>query len=191
MALKKTFPNAVVATKTLDETSSSVDTYFLRSLSDFTISIDTGESGIDVPSLIYAFEAAGGHAIVPGDEILLQDIVANRQFFAEVLTVSTNLITLDRMIDHNFQVASTLGQRVSSKMNVDGSSTPIIFSICACENPLNIRRYIITIIDNAAMDDGKFGSLTALTRGLVLRIVNSYQQTILNFKTNGQIKQFA
>ena len=40
------------------------------------------------------------------------------------------------------------------------------------------------------MDDAKFGNITALTRGLVFRIYNTFQKTIFNFKSNQEIKQF-
>jgi hypothetical protein len=75
-------------------------------------------------------------------------------------------------------------------MNVDGSSTPIAFSLRAGNIPVDSTRFIITMTDDTSMDDGKFGGLTKLTRGLVFRIVNSFQKTIFCFKTNGEIAQF-
>jgi hypothetical protein len=75
-------------------------------------------------------------------------------------------------------------------MAVDGSTTPQVFSVRAGSVPSDVVRFIITIIDDASMDDGKFGALAALNRGLVFRILNSYQKTVFCFKTNGDIKQF-
>lgn len=174
----------------MDRTTKPVDAFFARSLSTFTISIATGISGIDAGSLVYTLTATAGHGIAPGDEIILLDTIASREFFAVVIGVVVNVITVDRPIDHIFPL-TTLGRIVSTAMNIDGSVTPVIFSVRAGSIPTDIIRYLIGITDNLAMDNSKFGGIAALTNGLVFRVYNGYQKTVFCFKTNGEIKNFS
>jgi hypothetical protein len=173
-----------------DQTTPPIDVYFARSLDIFTIEVDTGASGITVGSLVYTFTATTGHPIIIGDEIILLDTDDDRSFYATVLNVTGDLIEVDRPIDHNFNTANTLGRTVSTNMAVDGSITPVIFSARAGLQEIDFTRFIIKIISDTSMDDGRFGGGVALTRGFIFRIVNSYQKTIFNFKTNGEIANF-
>jgi hypothetical protein len=194
VSCENTKDGIAIATDVLagDQATEPIDALFAQSVAGggFALSADTGASGIDSASLVYDFEATAGHGIIAGDEILLLEPPHSRSFYAEVVSVATNTITLDRPIDHDFTAADTLGRIVTTNMAVDGSVTPQIFSIRAGFTETDIVRFIITIIGDGPMDDGKFGNLAKLTRGLTLRIYDGFQKTILNFKTNGEIKQF-
>jgi hypothetical protein len=173
-----------------DQITEPLDALFAQSISNFTLAVDTGASGIS-PPFVYSFTASPGHGIAVNDEILLLDPPGNRSFFAKVLSVAVDVIGVDRPIDHVFPAATSLGRRVLTKMNVVGSlANPQVFSIRSGAIPTDITRMLITMLDSSAMDDGTFGGMPALTNGLVFRIVNSFQKTIFNFKTNGDIKQF-
>jgi hypothetical protein len=171
-----------------DQITPPIDALFAQSISNFTLSADTIASTIS--TLQYTFTATAGHAIVIGNEILLLDTIADKSFYAIVLNVSVDTITVDRPIDHTFPAASALGRRVITNMAVDGSTTEQIFSVRAGQNPSDFTRFIIAMTDDTAMDSGTFGGITALTRGLVFRIINSFQKTIFCFKTNGEIAKF-
>jgi hypothetical protein len=173
-----------------DQTTPPIDTYFARSLDVFTIAADTGVSGITVASLIYTFTATAGHPIVIGDEIILLCTETDKSLLCKVLDVVGDLITIDRPIDHNFEAACTLGRTITTNMAVDGSVTPVIFSARAGVQKIDFTRFIIKMISPTSMDDGRFGGGAALDRGFVFRIVNSFQKTIFNFKTNGEIANF-
>ncbi len=172
-----------------DQTSTPLDALFAQSISEFTISIATTASGVEAGTFVYTFEATVGHGINVADEILLLDTIADKSFFAEVLAVSTNTITVDRPIDHAFPL-TTLGRIVTTEMAVNGSITPQVFSLRAGATAVDAVRFLITMIDDTSMDDAKFGGIGALTRGLVLRIVNTFQKTIFCLKSNQEIKQF-
>jgi hypothetical protein len=141
-------------------------------------------------SIVDTFQAAPGHGIVPGDELILLDTAANRSLQSQCLATAGDLITIDRPVDHNFAAATTLGRITNTNMAVDGSVNRQAFVIRAGAVPSDIVRFIVTLTSGGSMDDGKFGDQPPLTRGLVLRIVNGYQRAIFNFKTNGEIKQF-
>lgn len=177
--------NGGVPVNVQDQTTPPLDALFAKSISNFTLAADTVASGIT--TLQYNFTANGGHGISINDEILLLDQAANKSFFSVVINVVVNVITVDRPIDHAFPSATALGRIVTTSMNVDGSVTPKIFSLRAGSIPTDAVRFLIGASNNSAMDYSLFAGLPALTRGLVFRIVNSFQKTIFCFKTDREM----
>jgi hypothetical protein len=171
-----------------DQATPPVDSYFLKSISTFSIVSNTLQSG--VTNLEYYIFVDSTNGIVAGTEILLLDTASNKDFYAEVKIVTNNMLRVDRPIDHAFPTNSTLGRTVTSEMAVDGSITPQIYTARAGAIPRDITRVIVTIIDNASMDDGKFGGILSLSNGFVFRIVDSFNKTIFNFKNNGEFGNF-
>lgn len=95
-----------------------------------------------------------------------------RIFQSLVTNVSGTTIKLASPLDYAF----TAGANVCSgnwNLNQNGSVTPVTFVV---QPPPNAKFHItsvsITITDDGAMDDGKFGSITALTNGVVARRVD-------------------
>lgn len=170
-----------------DQHTQPVDTYFLQSISNFTVAVDVIPSTVNV--LNYAFTATVGHGIIIGSKILILDIALDQEFYANVVNVQTNLITLDRPIDVAY-TTNSIGRIVTNEMNVDGSVTPEIFTIRGGAVPYDITRLFVSFLSDSSMDDGKFGNLPPLTRGLVLRVLDGFQKTVFCFKTNGDIKRF-
>lgn len=181
--------NGGIPVNVLDLTTKPLDALFSQSVSNFTLASDTGVS--TVTTMVYDFEASGGHGISADDELLLLDPAANRVLQCVALGVAVNTITIDRPIDHVFPAASTLGRIVITNMNVDGSVTEQIFSVRAGAIPTDYVRLLLTATNNSAMDYSLFAGEAALTRGLVFRIVNGFQKTVFNFKTDADIGQFA
>jgi hypothetical protein len=172
-----------------DQTTVPIDALFAQSVSAFTISQDATASTVDAMS--YTFELTAGHGVNVGDELILLDTASDRALQCVAITVATNTLTIDRPIDHAFASATTLGRIVTTEMAVNGSlASPQIFTFRAALVPTDIVRFIITITDDTSMDDSRFGGIAALTNGLILRIDNSFQKTIFNFKSNQDIKQF-
>lgn len=170
-----------------DPTTAPIDTYFTEEISTFTLNQPTVKSGID--TLVYTFVADTGHGIAVNDEIILKDTILDAYFCAEVKDVVGDTITLDRPIDNVFPITSYCSI-VNSNMAVDGSVTPRIFSATSLINPIDFTRFIITMTSPSVMDDGRFGSLVALTKGIVFRVLNGFCKTIFNFKTNSDIATF-
>jgi len=174
-----------VNTREIDDTTEPIDVLFAESLSQFTTAADTTPSTLT--TLQYDFTATAGHGISATDEILL--ISADRNFRATVTNVATNVITVDTPIDFLFPSGS-IGLIINTNMNVDGSVTPRIFKLQAGLTPILIRRIIMTMTDQTSMDDAKFGGITALSNGVIFRVVDSFQKSIFNFKTNGDWRQW-
>ena len=94
------------------------------------------------------------------------------QYFTETIiaNVTDNTITLDRPLDIPYTTAATL-TRASWAGNVDGSSTPVTFhALPPTGVTWDIKSVRMAISDGTEMDDAKFGGITALTRGLLLRM---------------------
>lgn len=172
-----------------DQTTIPLDEYFTYTLSSFSLSSNTGASGFTVGTFIYDFNATAGHGINVNDEIVLIDNIGNRVLYAKVLAVAVNLITIDRPIDYDFPI-TTIGNIVSTNMAVDGSVTPQIFTLKDGNLTNDIVRCFLIMTNNVAMDYSRFGGLFALPRGLVLRIINTFQKTIFCFKSDAEISQF-
>jgi len=174
----------------IDDDTEPIDTYFAESLGQFTLSADTVASGITAGTLVYTFEATAGHGLVATDQINL--VAEDRSFIAYVVNVTTNTITVDTPIDYVFEAATAIGLIINTNMAVVGSlAAPRIFKVQAGVTPVFFRRFIMTITDGSSMDDGKFGGIPALTNGIVLRIVNGFQKSIINVKTNSDLRQWA
>lgn len=96
----------------------------------------------------------------------------DRIFQSLVKNVSGTTITLASPLDYAFTAGATVCSG-NWNLNQDGSTTPVTFKIQA---PPDVKFHItaisITMTDDATMDDSKFGSLTALTNGLIARRVD-------------------
>jgi hypothetical protein len=101
-----------------------------------------------------------------------------------------NVITLDTPIDQEMQINSAVAG-VETNMNVDGSSTTQVFQIgpvgVGSTLVVDITRIMGHILDSTVMDDSKFGGITALTNGVVLRHNNSVIHNIWNVKSNADL----
>ena len=76
-------------------------------------------------------------------------------------------------------------------MAVNGSVTTQVFQIGpvfgASTSTIDITRVMGHMLDSTAMDDGKFGGITALTNGIVLRKNDGVISNLWNVKTNADL----
>jgi hypothetical protein len=170
-----------------DNTSSLFTGEFSQALTGFFLAVDTVESTKEV--LNFDFTAAPSHGIVIGNHIFLLDTAHDKSLFGEVTNVVGDVITLDRPIDHKYEVATTLGRIVTTEMSVVGSvASPEIFTMRAGTIPVDITSIQFQIITTGAIDDSKFGDGTPLGNGIALRYIDGENQTIASFKTNGDFR---
>lgn len=162
-----------------DQTSDIVDYYItrqIRALTLVTAIIDT--------RTVTVTDATG---VIVGNYLCLQSGV--RAFQARILAINGNVLTIDSPLDFTFPVDSVAAE-TSPDMNVDGSVTPVIFELKPGAGvQWDVTRILIVILDEVAMDDGKFGGITALTNGCVLRKADTVHHKIFNIKTNGAMAQ--
>lgn len=179
---------AGVAVFVQDQTTGVLDVPFLLQESALTLGADTvvGSRTITL---------AAGHGLTTisdaGKIIEVADS-ANGSFFfqCEVISVSTNDITLDCPVNRIYTVAGSIVAISVVDMNVDGSTIPQIFSVLPF--PLqrgDMVRMIVEMRDDVAMDFETFGGIAALTNGVILRVNNGDGtfRNLYNFKSNGDI----
>lgn len=171
-----------------DQTTGVLDLPFLQIISNPTLAVDTV---IDSR----AITLVAGHGAAVGNIIELSDNTNGSWFMqARILSISTNVLTIDTPINRIYSVGATTAVLSSDIMRVNGSVSPVKFEV----KPLStqkgdIVRLICTITDNADMDFETFGGLPALTNGIVLRVRNQdgTHRNIANFKTNGDIERYS
>lgn len=127
-----------------------------------------------------------------GDYIKISDTTVESTF-SVITAIETNTITLDRPLDNAYSIGDDV-TKVLINMNVNGSlASPQAFRIYAPlpNSELHILSFTLGILSSSAMDDSTFGSLTALTNGVLLRGYNGTTgkyTTLTSWKSNEQIK---
>ncbi len=130
-----------------------------------------------------------GHGVTVGEIVELAKANESNFMQASAVVVATDTITLDSPLNTEYVPADT-ALASSSNMLVDGSSTPVIFSILPLPTQAGDMVRIILELNggaNQVMDFSKFGSDAALTKGVVVRINNGdgTYRNLFNFKRNG------
>jgi len=174
--------NGGLAVNIQDQHSKALDLRFIQTTNSTTLSADADPDDMTVTiTSTTGFDA--------GDTVGVFSIADGTFYFGkQVGAVAGSVVTLDTPIDRQF-LTGDLVITATDNMNVDGSSTTQIFSIgpvgggAAVE--IDITRLLGFIADGVAMDDGKFGGISALTNGVVLRHNNDVLTNIWNSKTNG------
>lgn len=144
-----------------------------------------GDIELAVNSVIdeWTITIAAGHGVVVGNTICLRE--NGRHYQGVAIVVATNIITLDTPLDYAFTVAAD-AFRSSENMAVNGSVTRRIFKVAPpAGSKWDILGCEFIMTDATTMDDGTFGGLPALTRGVVLRKKDTVYKNIFNVKTNG------
>jgi len=89
-----------------------------------------------------------------------------------ITNITGSVFDLDRPLDAAFLSGITV-KKLSYNMAVNGAITPVSFKLSphVGEN-WHVIRFLINMVHGSAGDDSKFGSLTELTNGVVMRIYN-------------------
>ena len=128
------------------------------------------------------------HLASVGDVIIIQE--SSRLYWTTILDFASgvNEPTLDSPLDNAFSTDAVvhIGDR---NLNKAGS---LAVPVKAHIGPIagvkwDITRVHVSLYDDGVMDSGKFGTITGLTNGVVLRQVNGNLKNIGNVKTNGDL----
>lgn len=109
----------------------------------------------------------------------------------KIISISTNDLTLDKPIENNLASGTVVEITDIGLHNATGTIvSPDVFKIAPPAGEVwHIGRIIIAIADEVAMDDGKFGGISALTNGVVLRIENGDVKNGSVWRTNGDMAE--
>jgi len=163
-----------------DQNSDIIDYYICREIRALTLAIATI---IDS----YTINVTDASLVTASNYICMQ--YDGRAYQARILSKTGNVLTMDTPLDYNFPINTSISER-SPQLNVDGSVTPVIAQLKPIPGvSWDITRIIIQMTHSSQPDDGKFGGIAALTRGIVLRKSNGIHHTIFNAKTNGDLRE--
>jgi len=170
--------NEGVAVYVQDQTTEAVGRPFARVLGSFNIVSPTVVNS-------RSFTATTGHGIVVGEMLQFDNNVIYMEGLT--LTVVGDVITMDTPFNHAYSSLDTFS-RNSIDLRVNGSVTPVVFSVAPLAGQTNDVTRVTLLIESAqAMDFTQFGSISPLTVGCVLRIkrAEGEYKNLINFKTNG------
>lgn len=166
-----------------DQTTDTLTVPFLNTRAEAALSADTV---IDSRTV----DLAGGHGVLIGEIMELAETATGRFMQSEVLSVNVNQITLDQPVTDVFTVAGSTVLLSTSDLNVNGLTTPQVFSVLPLPAQSgDMVRVIFEFRDNADMDFTTFGGMSPLANGCVLRIKrqDGTFKNLFNFKDNGDI----
>ena len=171
-----------------DQTAGILDLPFIRHIGSVSLAADT------VVDSRY-ITLTPGHGLTTGnsfnDVMELSDPLVGSHFMqSHVVSIAGDVVFLDSPVNRVYPAATGSVTHSTASMNVDGSSTPVVFAV----KPDGVQkgdlvRMILDLRDNTAMDFESFGGISALTNGCVIRINNgdgTYRH-LNNFKSNGDI----
>lgn len=170
--------------------TSSLFQYFLmqEQKTDITLTspVSIDDTVINVSSGHGFTAAAGEYMVIRNGDIFSQ---------AKVISVSVDAITIETPIANAYPVSAGV-IRGNILMNVDGSGGDIEFlytsACCGAVTPLipvDLSTVVITMQHGANVpDDGKFGGLAALAKGMYFRKKNASRVNLGNYTTNQDFK---
>jgi len=167
-----------VAVYVQDQTTEAVGRPFARVLGSFNIVSPTVVNS-------RSFTATPGHGIVVGEMLQFDNNVIYMEGLT--LTVVGDVITMDTPFNHAYSSLDTFS-RNSIDLRVNGSVTPVVFSVAPLSGQTNDVTRVTLLIESAqAMDFTQFGSIDKLINGCVLRVkrAEGEYKNLINFKTNG------
>ncbi len=128
------------------------------------------------------------HGSVAGNLLVIASL--GNIYIGEILNVATDVITLDNPINFAYPTSSIVS-RIDREMDVDGSSTSVVYSFAppAGLTPptvWSVTRLMVTMICSSLPDDGLFGNIAKLTNGIPFRIKRNSGVILqkANFKDN-------
>jgi len=124
---------------------------------------------------------------------IFQDSTNPGSYFGYIKSINGNTLTLNVPFDISFGTNAVLYEIINN-MGVNGSSTPQVFDITnGSEIPIDINRILLKMITTDAPGFGKFGDLTALTNGIVLRKNNGdgTYENIMEARNNSELALYA
>jgi hypothetical protein len=176
--------DGAVAVNIQDQTSPPIIAKFYQNIGETTLTSDLTLNDYIIPVASVADLSVGGG-------ILFVDPTNTRFSYAHITAINTLDVTIDTPVDFGFNIANTTVVATNHDMNILGSmASPQIFTVRGGDPEglvnitLDITRIIIQATCVSAVSLDKFGDLTALTNGIVLRRSNGTILNMFNAKKN-------
>jgi hypothetical protein len=129
------------------------------------------------------------HGAVAGSLIVLRE--ATHHYIGFVLSEALNVATMDTPLDHAYTTSADVSIG-SANLNVDGATAVKYAHVTPpIGEKWDVTRVHIRMTDASEMDSAKFGGISALTKGMVLRKKGAVYKNIANVKTNGDLSMMS
>jgi len=179
--------NGALAVNIQDQHSLALDLFFIQQQEITTLSLNATENNNEITLT----DITG---FTDGTYVGIFSATGIFYFGEQIGAAAGNTITLDTPLDKNFTSGSFV-IAATRNLNVNGAITPQVFQVGPVGGQtgveIDITRIMGYLQDNAAMDDGSFGGIGALTNGIVLRQNNGVMNNYWNAKTNGELALFS
>lgn len=143
---------------------------------------------------LYDLSVVSSTGFVIGHHLRLVDPDSDRFYYATILDIQANVITLDTQLDFVYLAGSQVVDAVIN-MAVNGALIPVIFKhrlgSPSTPSDTDITRIILTCTTSTSIDLSKFGDLAPLGRGLTFRKVGGRSNNLFNIKTNADLSNIA
>lgn len=132
-----------------------------------------------------------GFTAVAGEYIVLRSGDVFEQLM--VISVVVDEIFIEMPIAQDFLISNTSVIRGNVNMNIDGVATPTDFKFSLLNTggvtPIDVSSVVITMQHgNNVPDDGLFGGLPKLPKGMYIRKVNGIVTNLGNYKSNQEFR---
>lgn len=166
-----------------DQTSPAFSLYFNQKTGDTTL-------GADAAFDAFSITVADATGIDTGSYIGIFSLTTGEFYFGSaVATPVGNVVQLDTPLSSAF-LTGDLVSVGDTEMVVDGSTTPEVFRIAGPPGggfEIDITRIIVTMRLTSAPDDGLFGNIARLTKGVTIRRRDGETNNLGNFKDNSDL----
>jgi len=134
---------------------------------------------------------ANGATFLANQRIVINEGTIHDTDVFKIISISTNDLTLDKPLENDYTTAAVVERtEINLATSIGTIASPDVFTITPpADEVWHIGRIIIAIADDGAMDDGKFGGITALTNGVVFRLENDETENITVWRTNGDMAE--
>ena len=110
-------------------------------------------------------------------------------YFGFIVAISGNNITMNSPVPFNFTPLVSTVFTFDNQLNVDGSTTPIVFSLVNLfDEQIDITRVIFKCTDDVEMHDGLFCGINQLTNGIEFRKYTNHGYYINYFNIRNNAK---
>jgi len=137
-----------------------------------------------------AVQVANDAAFTVGDAVQINNGNIETTFPIITGKPGGNILTFDRPLDFAYAINDSVEKIISDLRITAGTlAAPVVYQLKPEAGKLqHIHRIILAMTHSAQSTDDKFGSINALTNGVVLRTnVNGQFTSFTNWKTNGDI----
>ena len=135
---------------------------------------------------------SAGHGFTAADGEMIVLFENNKYIQMKVLSVSTNAITIDHPLASGFSFENTIVYRGNNLLNIDADPDDVFYRMTIKDFtiPIDVSKIILTLTHSIAGDDGKFGGIAELSKGLWFRKENGVDFNLGNYINNQSFKNF-